>query len=286
MHRPTDSDQVESHLPCLRRAAVVPESRESASSVERARRRRRAGKPRPVSGKTDPGGWARNWARVRRHLEPMNIARSGEVGGSTEHPTRVIPTGGTWSQVRAGASDDLLAAVDLPALSTPSTKRPRTDGCDGTDGLAIGSEVFASEASPRRPRRMHVRDLRRHQPTWHLSRTRGSTTMTAITTESAVRPHPCRRPSSRIRRAICRAVASNARSKRLTDERPGRDVKRVISSSCRDGQHHDCDDSQRHQDYPSCACQHRPRLVEQIRNSTNAGAASSTSSRPFKEGVR
>lgn len=167
MHRPTDSDQVESHLPCLRRAAVVPESRESASSVERARRRRRAGKPRPVSGMTDTGGWARNWARVRRHLEPMDIARSGEVGGSTEHPTRVIPTVGTWSRVRAGATSlrRPVAGGRLARTVDPFDEATAHRWLRRDRWLAIGSEVVASEASPRRPRRMHVRDLRRHQPT-------------------------------------------------------------------------------------------------------------------------
>ena len=61
---------------------------------------------------------------------------------------------------------------------------------------------------------------------------------------------------------------------------------RVICSSCRDGQHHDCDDSQHHRDYPSCACQHRPRLVEPSRNLTDVGADGSTTSRPSREGVR
>jgi hypothetical protein len=49
--------------------------------------------------------------------------------------------------------------------------------------------------------------------------------MTSIKTEFAARRHPSsRRPSSRIRLAIFRVVASNAKSKSLTVERPDRDV--------------------------------------------------------------
>jgi hypothetical protein len=187
MHQPTDPTRSGSHPPS-RPSRRVAQSQDFASSLERARRRRRAGKPHAVSGKTHPEGWARNWARVRRHREPMDMARSGEVGGSTEHPARVIPTDGSWCRVRAGAtSPDDLCRRDLPALSTPSTKRPRTKGCDETDGPAISSEVVPSEASPRRPRRTHVRDFAVTSTPGTCPRTRGSTTMTSIRTEFAVR---------------------------------------------------------------------------------------------------
>ena len=176
----------------------------------------------PVSGNAHPGGWARNWARVRRHREAMEISRSGEVGGldrafsSGDPDRRRLLPGTSWS---------CQPRTTLPACDWPRRRPLRRS----ERAPKAATNPMARNSSPARPRSADLAVCTSEIfvvtcPPGTCPRTRGSTTMTSITTESAVRPHPCRRPSNRIRRAICRAVASNPRSKRLTDERPGRDV--------------------------------------------------------------
>ena len=58
----------------------------------------------------------------------------------------------------------------------------------------------------------------------------------------------------------------------------------MICASCRDGQPDDCDDPQHLRDHPSCACQPCPCPVDRTRDSTEAGASNSTSSRTSKGG--
>ncbi len=82
----------------------------------------------PVSGKAHPGGWARNWARVRRHREAMEISRSGEVGGLDRAFSLGDPDRRLHCRVRAGAASPgrPCRRATCPRRRSLSTKRPRT----------------------------------------------------------------------------------------------------------------------------------------------------------------
>ena len=80
----------------------------------------------------------------------MDMARSGDVGGSTEHPARVIPTTapGVGYELELPAPDDLCRQSNVRSVDPFEEACQRPPKFATTAGLAISSEVVAGEGSP------------------------------------------------------------------------------------------------------------------------------------------